>query len=216
MWDPPGFNWDTGKLFFSSYDLSRICSRGKMTTLLTTCKERFHLFVITERFSPQWTHSLSNSTIYYLIAIIYSDRITMQNMQSLFSSSVHSWWFATMNSVSSEDMRCRMGDEGDHCKPRTKCYLFPLFCPISKRNWRTVIKINRFQPPHQCEHTLLLSYTIPLVENESLHCDSMLPGCCAPFWRACVVLVGTWYNDSLHITVHSLLLASFTRVKAFD
>lgn len=30
--------------------------------------------------SPQWTHFLSNSTIYYLMAIIYSDRITVQNM----------------------------------------------------------------------------------------------------------------------------------------
>lgn len=33
----------------SSYDLSRICSLGEVTTLLIICEERFHLFVITER-----------------------------------------------------------------------------------------------------------------------------------------------------------------------
>lgn len=70
----------TRKNEFSSHDLSRIYSLGKAMTPLPTCKERFHLFVITEKLFPQWTNFLSNSTIYYLIAIIYSDRITLQNM----------------------------------------------------------------------------------------------------------------------------------------
>lgn len=65
---------------FSSNDLSRICGPGKVAT-----PSHFMLWKISSLCNHgeaplQWSHILSNSTIYYLIAIIYSDRITMQNM----------------------------------------------------------------------------------------------------------------------------------------
>lgn len=161
---------------------------------------------------------LSNSTIYYLIAIIYSDRITTQNMQSLFSSSIHFWWFATMNSVLSENMRCRMWDECDHCKLEPNVIFFHfsvLYQQLNKCKKSTDFSILT-SVPHSMKTPLHLSYTIPLAENESLHCNFMLLRCRATFWRAHVMFVGTWNYDSLHITAHSPLSALFTRVKATE
>lgn len=78
----------------SSYDLSRnFVARALWRHFSLKCEERVHLFIITGRLPHNEPISFQNSTIYYSMAIIYSDRITVENMTSL-SSSFHFWWLS--------------------------------------------------------------------------------------------------------------------------
>lgn len=98
-WSDPGSNWDTGRINF----LTMTCVEpraGQRDGASHYVQRRFHLFVIWE-FSLQWTHFLSNSTIYYLTSIIYSDRITVRNKK--YPSPLH----FTFDDPPYEEMRNR-------------------------------------------------------------------------------------------------------------
>lgn len=71
----------------SSYDLSRNAVAGALWRHFTwRCEEKVHHFVITVRLPHNEPISFQISTINYSMAIIYSDRITVENMTSLSSS----------------------------------------------------------------------------------------------------------------------------------
>lgn len=128
--------------------------------------------------------------------------------------------FATMNSFLSDNMRCRMGDENDHCEHEPSVTSIPtFFCVLyHRKNWASVKsqQISAFSPvPLGMKTPLYLSYTMPLAENESLHCNFMLPRCRAPFWRAHVMFVGTWIMIASTLRTANLYTVS-SRVKAMD
>lgn len=180
---------------FTSHDLSRICSLGEVTTLLIARKERFHLSVITDA-SPQWTHFLSNSTIYYLIAITYSDRITAENDIFFpllhFTSDDSPLWILSYQRI--WDAECEMNMTIANSNQMVSVPTFLHYIKEYLKNCKNQ-QIPAFSPhsvPHSMKTPLYLSYTKPLAENESLHCNFMLPRCRAPFWRAHVMFVGTW------------------------
>lgn len=95
----------------------------------------------------------------------------------------------------------------------------PLFlCTLSQKNWASIKnqQISAFSPVHLGIKTpLYLSYTMPLAENESLHCNFMLPRCRAPFWRAHDMFVGTSIMIASPLRTANLYAVS-TRVKVTD
>lgn len=115
----------------SSYDLSRnFVARAPWRHFSLKHEERVHLFVITGRLPHNEPISFQNSTIYYSVAIIYSDRITVENMTSLFSS-FHFWWLSIWLL---SYRRSRWVLESDCCKlhARSGFLLFVLYQQMNK------------------------------------------------------------------------------------
>lgn len=182
---------------FSSNDLSGICSLGKVTTPPITCKERFSSFCNQRDASPQWTHFLSNSTIYYLIALIYSDRIPA--LFSLhFTFDDLSLWILSYQGIWDEFDHCKLEPNVIHCQ-------FSVLYQTILNNWR---KKNWFELSPKCPTVWELHYTdsIQYCSQQMSRCiviscfqDVMYPsGGLMP----CLLRLELY---SLHITVHSLM-----------
>lgn len=107
--DARGSNWDTRKWTFQQWPVWNFAARAPWRHFSLKCEERVHLFVITGKASPQWTHFLSkcNDLLFNGYHLFWQNNCGEHDFPLFLVSLLMALDMASF--LSEEQMRCGIG-----------------------------------------------------------------------------------------------------------